>query len=79
MSSVFCASRRPLPRLGFSIFKVKVITPDLPCSQDYSEEQMEKPFEEPELRSQLHLGSDPSFATYCAFSSQIEPSSVKRK
>lgn len=49
MFSVFCANRKASPETGFSILKVKGSTPALPRSQDYSEGQVEKPFEEPEL------------------------------
>lgn len=49
MFSVFCANRKASPETGFSVFKVKGITPAVPRSQDYNEEQVEKPFEEPEL------------------------------
>ena len=56
MSYVFCANRKACPETGFSIFKVKVITPALPRSQDHNEEQVEKPSEEPELRVSVTPG-----------------------
>lgn len=45
MSCVFCGNRKASPKTGFSIFKVKVITPATLRSQDYNEEQVEKPSE----------------------------------
>lgn len=56
MSCVFCGNRKASPETGFSIFKVKVITPAMPRSQDYNEEQVEKPSEEPELRVSVTPG-----------------------
>lgn len=50
----FVEIAKPLPRLVSP--SLKVITPAMPRSQDYNEEQVEKPSEEPELRVSVTPG-----------------------
>lgn len=65
---------------SFSVFEVKVVTPALPPSSDYSVAQVGKPREEPELWIKLDVGSRPRSAGYQLLTlSQTEPSSVKSR